>query len=173
MITEISSPSAEAVADNQVACAVRDGLAAQPKKLPPWLFYDSEGSRLFDAITELPEYYLTRTERGILTAHGGEMIARAAGGKQLRIVELGAGSADKTRLLLAAAVAAQGTVLYEPVDVSATALDAAQERIEQEIPGVTVAPRVMDYVHGLDLNSEGPDSEGPDSEGPDERRLVL
>jgi len=163
----------ETTASHPVAAAVLAGLSARPRRLPPWLFYDERGSLLFDRITELPEYYLTRTERGILTAHGGEMIARAAGGKQLRIVELGAGSADKTRLLLAAAVAAQGTVLYEPVDVSATALDAAQERIEQEIPGVTVAPRVMDYVHGLDLNSEGPDSEGPDSEGPDERRLVL
>jgi dimethylhistidine N-methyltransferase len=142
---------------------VRAGLSTRPRRLPPWLFYDEEGSLLFERITELPEYYLTRTERGILTAHAGEMIARAAGGRQLRIVELGAGSADKTRLLLAAAVAAQGRVLYEPVDVSATALDAAQERIEREIPGVTVAPRVMDYVHGLDL----------DAEGPDERRLVL
>jgi dimethylhistidine N-methyltransferase len=91
------------------------------------------------------------------------MIARAAEGSQLRIVELGAGSADKTRLLLSAAVAEQGSVLYEPVDVSATALEAARARILREIPGVTVAPRVMDYVHGLDL----------DGEGPGERRLVL
>jgi dimethylhistidine N-methyltransferase len=153
----------ESVAVGAVAAAVREGLAARPRRLPPWLFYDEAGSLLFERITELPEYYLTRTERGILAAHASEMIARAAEGKQLRIVELGAGSADKTRLLLAAAVAAQGSVLYEPVDVSATALDAARERILQEIPGVTVAPRVMDYVHGLDL----------DSEGPDERRLVL
>jgi dimethylhistidine N-methyltransferase len=146
-----------------VAAAVRTGLSTSPRRLPPWLFYDEAGSVLFERITELPEYYLTRTERSILAAHASEMIARAAGGRQLRIVELGAGSADKTRLLLKAAVAAQGSVLYEPVDVSATALEAARERIEREIPEVTVAPQVMDYVHGLDL----------DSEGPDERRLVL
>ena len=163
MITEISSPSAEAVADNQVACAVRDGLAAQPKKLPPWLFYDSEGSRLFDAITELPEYYLTRTERGIFSSFCEEIVDRASEGRRLRIVELGAGSADKTRLLLAAAVARQGDVLYEPVDVSASALEAARERIEREIPGVTVAPRVEDYTRGLELDAT--------NEG--ERRLVL
>jgi dimethylhistidine N-methyltransferase len=148
---------------NPVATAVRDGLSTRPRRLPPWLFYDEAGSRLFERITELPEYYLTRTERGILAAHAAELIACAAEGKQLRIVELGAGSADKTRLLLAAAVAAQGRVLYEPVDVSSTALEAARERIEREIPGVTVAPRVMDYVHGLDL----------DGEGSEERRLVL
>jgi dimethylhistidine N-methyltransferase len=150
-----------------VAAAVREGLSTRPRRLPPWLFYDEAGSLLFERITELPEYYLTRTERGILAAHSSDMIDLAAGGKRLRIVELGAGSADKTRLLLAAAVEAQGQVLYEPVDVSATALDAARERIEREIPGVTVAPRVMDYVHGLDLDAEGP------LEELDERRLVL
>jgi dimethylhistidine N-methyltransferase len=146
-----------------IASAVREGLAVRPRRLPPWLFYDEAGSLLFEKITELPEYYLTRTERGILADNAEEMIARAAEGSELRIVELGAGSADKTRLLLAAAVAAQGEVLYEPIDVSATALEAARVRIEREIPGVTVAPRVMDYVHGLDLDPVG--------EG--ERRMVL
>ncbi len=67
---------------------------------------------------------------------------------RLRITELGAGSAEKTRLLLKAAVERQRTVLYEPVDVSASALDGACERIGREIPGVTVTPRVMDYTHG-------------------------
>jgi L-histidine N-alpha-methyltransferase len=157
----------ETTVSDAVATAVREGLSAHPRRLPPWLFYDAAGSLLFDRITELPEYYLTRTERGILAAHAGEIIACAAEGNPLRIVELGAGSADKTRLLLSAAVAAQEEVLYEPVDVSATALDAARERIEQEIPGVTVVPRVMDYVHGLDLDSEDP------SEGTGARRLVL
>jgi uncharacterized SAM-dependent methyltransferase len=65
---------------DRVAAAVWEGLTAMPKRLPPWLFYDEAGSRLFDEITELPEYYLTRTERGIFAAHAGQMIARAAGG---------------------------------------------------------------------------------------------
>jgi len=150
---------------------VRKGLTARPKRLPAWLFYDEAGSRLFDAITELPEYYLTRTERAILKAHAAEMIAQAAGPQRLRprlrILELGAGSADKTRLLLKAATGLQGAVLYEPVDVSRSALEAARERIEREIPSVTVAPRVMDYTHGdgsrLHL--------GPAE--PQERRMVL
>jgi dimethylhistidine N-methyltransferase len=143
-----ASPAVAQQLDERVSAAVREGLTARPKRLPAWLLYDEAGSRLFDAITELPEYYLTRTERGILSAHAAEMMAQAAAGARLRVVELGAGSADKTRLLLKAAVERQGTVLYEPVDVSASALEAARERIEREIDGVTVTPRVMDYTHG-------------------------
>jgi dimethylhistidine N-methyltransferase len=150
--------------DEAVAAAVREGLSAHSKRLPPWLFYDAAGSRLFEQITELPEYYLTRTERAILTAHASEMIAQAAQGQRLRLVELGAGSADKTRLLLSAAVEQQGSVLYEPLDVSATALDEAKERIEREIPGVRVSPQVLDYTQGLD---------GLEPAAAGERRLVL
>src|ERR1035437_9350647 len=145
------------------ASAVSEGLTSRPKWLPSWLFYDAEGSRLFDQITELPEYYLTRTERAILAAHAGEIIAQAAGSDALRIVELGAGSADKTRLLLSAAVDRQDTVSYEPMDVSASALQAARKRIEAEIPGVHVAPRVLDYTQGFELEPPTPG----------ERRLVL
>ena len=139
--------------DKQVASVVRAGLASLPKRLPPWLFYDEAGSQLFEEITELPEYYLTRTERGIFAAHAEKMIAEAADGQRLRIAELGAGSADKTRLLLAAAVERQGTVLYEPVDVSASALTAASERIEREIAGVKVSAQLMDYTNGLKLET--------------------
>jgi L-histidine N-alpha-methyltransferase len=159
--------------ETPVAAAVREGLAASPKQLPAWLFYDADGSDLFDQITQLPEYYLTRTERAIFSAHAGDIVARAAepelrtraedGPVRLRIAELGAGSADKTRLLLKVAAERQGRVLYEPVDVSSSALQAARERIEDEIPEVHVLPRVMDYTRGLDLY--------PAAHG--ERRLVL
>jgi L-histidine Nalpha-methyltransferase len=165
-MTTIALPHISAQTETPVALAVREGMAAQPKRLPAWLFYDEAGSRLFDRITELPEYYLTRTERGILTAHAADMIAQAAhsdNGTRLRIAELGAGSADKTRLLLKAAAERQGTLLYEPMDVSASALQAARERIESEIPGVHVLPRVMDYTKGLDLY--------PAAHG--ERRMLL
>jgi len=144
-------PIAEARISERVALAVRDGLASTPKRLPPWLFYDEAGSRLFDQITELPEYYLTRTERSIFAADAGAIIARAAAGDRLRIAELGAGSADKTRLLLAAAVRRQGPVIYEPVDVSPSALADARERLEQELPQVLVAPQVMDYTDAFAL----------------------
>ena len=134
-----------------------------PKWLPAWLFYDAAGSELFSRITELPEYYLTRTERAILAAYADEIVGLAADIDALRIVELGAGSADKTRLLLSAAVDRQDTVIYEPVDVSPSALEEAQERIEREIPGVIVMPRVEDYTRRLELD--------PPNLG--ERRLVL
>jgi len=136
---------------------------SNPKWLPSWLFYDSAGSRLFEEITRIPEYYVTRTERAILEAHASEIVSRAAGENSLRLVELGAGSAEKTRLLLSAAAERQDTVFYEPVDVSASALIEGQMRIEEEIPGVLVCPRVEDYTHNLEL----------DTTLPTERRLVL
>lgn len=162
MTSQVVLPIGDAVLE-QVADAVRQGLTARPKTLPPWLFYDEAGSELFDQITELPEYYLTRVERSILTAHAGAMMTQAGDGQRLRIVELGAGSADKTRLLLRAAAERQGTVVYEPIDVSRTALEAACERIERELPEVEVAPRVMDYTRELEFD--------PPEDG--ERRLVL
>lgn len=156
-------PTAAARTSERVATAVREGLASSPKRLPPWLFYDEEGSRLFEKITELPEYYLTRTERAILSSDAGAIVARAAAGEKLRVAELGAGSAEKTRLLLAAAVRRQGPVVYEPTDVSASALMTAQERLEHELPDVIVEPSVLDYTCGLTL----------DTPSPGERRLVL
>jgi|CZKL01.1.fsa_nt_gi L-histidine N-alpha-methyltransferase len=162
-MTTIGLPSTSVQISDPLASAVCEGLMSRPKWLPSWLFYDAEGSRLFDQITELPEYYVTRTERGILADHASEIIALAAGREALRLVELGAGSADKTRILLSAAVDRQDTVCYEPVDVSASALNDAQERIEREIPGVVVEPRVQDYTRDFDL--------GLPVHG--ERRLVL
>jgi dimethylhistidine N-methyltransferase len=162
-MTTIGLPRPGAQISEQIASAVSEGLMSRPKWLPSWLFYDAAGSRLFNQITELPEYYLTRTERSILSERAEEIIGLAAEGDALRLVELGAGSADKTRLLLNAAVERQDTVFYEPVDVSASALEEAQERIEREIPGVLVTPRVEDYTKGLEL----------DAASFGERRLVL
>jgi L-histidine Nalpha-methyltransferase len=172
-MTTIAFPQITPQTELRVASAVRDGLNCRPKRLPSWLFYDDAGSDLFEQITELPEYYLTRTERAILVSHAGEMVALAAqqagdtpegnDSTCLRITELGAGSADKTRLLLKAVAARQEALIYEPVDVSASALEAARQRIEREIPAVEVIPRVADYTHGLDLEPAAPG----------ERRLVL
>lgn len=135
-----------------VAREVRAGLSATPRTLAPWLFYDEAGSHLFEQITELPEYYLTRTERGIFAAHAEEILREAAtnhgphpAGK-LTLIELGAGTATKTGILLAAAVRQQGSVVYQPVDVSETALAEARENILTNIPGVTVRCQVTDYT---------------------------
>jgi L-histidine N-alpha-methyltransferase len=163
MTTSSVLPAAIEQISERVGLAVREGLASRPKCLPSWLFYDEAGSRLFEQITELPEYYLTRVERGILATHAQDMITQAAEGQRLRIAELGAGSAEKTRLLLRAAVQRQVTLVYAPVDVSLSALEEARVRIEREIPGVQVALQLADYTHGLALE--------PTSAG--ERRLVL
>lgn len=148
--TALHSASSVA-AENPIAHTVLEGLTRKHKQLPPWLFYDAAGSELFDRITELPEYYLTRTERSLFQAHAHDMLAAAAIGANktihhLSIVELGAGSADKTRTLLSAAIDQQGSVRYLPVDVSPTALNLACCRIEQELPGVNTDAIVADYT---------------------------
>src|SRR4051812_43233296 len=85
---------------------VQQGLLARPKSLAPWMFYDELGSKIFERITELPDYYQNRVERNILVDHAGAIMTEVlAGGKPaLRIVELGAGTASKTKTLLEAAV---------------------------------------------------------------------
>jgi L-histidine Nalpha-methyltransferase len=135
-----------------VASEVRAGLTATRKTLSPWLFYDEAGSELFEQITELPEYYLTRTERSLFSANADEIIERASlpSGSDLApiltIIELGAGTATKTGILLAAAVRRQRTVVYQPVDVSESALAAATENIRANVPGVSVRCQVADYT---------------------------
>ncbi len=144
----LPSPSAEEQAVlHAVAAAARAGLSASPRTLPPWLFYDETGSQLFEAITTLPEYYLTRTERGILAHHAADILSTASpAGAPLTLVELGAGTATKTGLLLRSAVDRQGSVLYQPIDVSPTALEEARQLIEHELPGVAVRPQVANYT---------------------------
>jgi L-histidine Nalpha-methyltransferase len=134
-----------------VGAEVLRGLTAMPKTLSPWLFYDEAGSRLFEAITRLPEYYVTRTERGIFAKYGEEILEQAgcASDSALTMIELGAGTAAKTGLLLRAAADKQGEVEYIPIDVSETALAEAKRKLESEIAGVRVAPRVGDYTEGI------------------------
>jgi L-histidine N-alpha-methyltransferase len=152
-MSAISLPKLPAFASTPIAVEVFTGLTGEPKTLSPWLFYDEAGSRLFEEITELPEYYVTRTERQILAEHADEIISAAAGGRDLSMIELGAGTATKTGLLLNAAVRLQGGVTYYPIDVSQTALDEARSRLEAELPEVTVEPIVADYTEGMRQNS--------------------
>ena len=131
---------------NPAALAAYHGLTASPRTLPPWLFYDERGSRLFEEITALPEYYLTRTERALFRQHADETVTLAAGGGELSIVELGAGTAAKTGILLAAALRRQNKLLYQPVDVSASCLDEACSSLERQLPGLTVQPQLANYT---------------------------
>jgi L-histidine Nalpha-methyltransferase len=130
-----------------IAEVVGEGLSANPKRLPPKLFYDAQGSRLFDQITETPEYYPTRTERGIFEEFAPEIAAQA--GNNVTLVELGAGSARKTRLVIEALLRRQLRLDFYPVDVSPTALREALARLNGDFPNLHVAPIVADYSHGL------------------------
>lgn len=123
---------------------VADGLTAFPKTLPPKWFYDERGSELFEEITRLEEYYPTRRERAILTERAAG-IAELTGARTL--LELGAGSGEKTRLLLEAL---SGTLeTYVPVDVSGDFLSAAADQIAAEYPALSVQPIVADYERHL------------------------
>ncbi len=138
-----------------LTCEVQSGLIRGPRRLSPWMFYDAEGSRLFERITTLPEYYPTRTERAILAGYADSIIARAQCGKSLplRIVELGAGTASKTRVLLEAALRLSDDVVYVPVDVCSNALETACDNIACALPELRLQPVVRNYVtHPLELD---------------------
>lgn len=126
---------------------VQSGLTAQPKSLPPKWFYDEAGSKLFDRITELPEYYPTRVERSILQQHAGD-IARATDAGT--IVELGSGSSDKTRLLLDALREHGSLARFVPLDVSESALRAAAAAIDADYPELDVHAVVADFTVHLE-----------------------
>ncbi len=138
-----------AARDTALGAEVFAGLTATPKTLSPWLFYDARGSQLFEQITESPEYYVTRTERAIFAAHAPAMVQQAAGGERLAVIELGAGTASKTGLLLSATAARQGSVDYYAIDVSESALVEARRHLELELNDVHVHLRVGDYTEGL------------------------
>ncbi len=113
------------------------------KTLSPWLFYDERGSELFEQITQLPEYYLTRTERSIFDQFANEIVSEGIG--PLTVAELGAGTATKTGILLRAALRRQPELLYQPIDVSASALEEATATLG-DISGLTIKPRVANYI---------------------------
>ena len=118
------------------------------------MFYDAEGSRLFERITTLPEYYPTRTERAILADYAGVMIAAVHGDRSLplRLVELGAGTASKTCILLEAALRFSDDVVYMPVDVCPDALESACQNVACALPEVRIEAIVRNYVtHPLQL----------------------
>lgn len=121
-------------------------LAAQPRSISPKYFYDAAGSRLFDRICELPEYYPTRTELAILERHAAEMAALAGPGSE--IVEFGAGSLRKVRLLLQAFDA---PARYVPIDISGEYLRDAAAVLRREFAGLDVRPVVADYTRPVDL----------------------
>ncbi len=123
-----------------------DGLTKPQKTLPPKLFYDERGSRLFDRITELDEYYPTRTEISIMERHVGEMVARIGAGAVL--VEYGSGSSLKTRVLLDHL---ESPAAYVPIDISREHLLASARRLAAAYPGLRVMPVCADYTSAFEV----------------------
>jgi L-histidine N-alpha-methyltransferase len=132
----------------------RLGLTSTPKELQPKWFYDERGSELFDAITQLPEYYLTRAERSILERYASEIAAMT---EATTLIELGSGTSDKTRILLDALEPRR----FVPFDVSEETLRASAQKLAREYPALEVLAVIGDFEHDLRLLQT------------DERRLVA
>jgi L-histidine N-alpha-methyltransferase len=124
------------------------GLGLSPKRLAPKYFYDREGSELFDAICELPEYYVTRAETSIMRARVDEVVA--GWGPRVRVVEPGAGSGTKTRLVLEA-LGPTRCVEYVPVDISREHLGHAAKLLRAEYPWLCVTPVAADFAIDLPI----------------------
>src|SRR5690242_13054959 len=122
------------------------GLSRTPRAIPPKFLYDARGSALFDAICELPEYYLTRTETEILRRHAADIASRAGPGTAL--IEFGSGSSVKSRLLLDAL---QNLALYSPIDISRRHLDQTAARLRGDYPTLRIEPICADYMSLADL----------------------
>jgi dimethylhistidine N-methyltransferase len=134
---------------------VAAGLSARPKRLSCRYFYDAEGSRLFEAICDLPEYYLTRAEREILLARADAIAALFP--QPISLVELGSGSSVKTRLLIEAFRRRHGALRYVPIDISPSILAESARSLRQEYPGLELVAVAAEYEEGLRRITHGRD----------------
>src|SRR5579883_686935 len=138
---------------------VREGLARPPRSIPPKYFYDERGSRLFDAICDLPEYYLTRAEAALLTRHADEIVT-LVGARTL--VEIGSGMARKTGPLVRALCDHGASPLYVPFDIAHAAVEACARALLARAPRLTVRGLVGDFAYDLPrLSTAAPASSGP------------
>jgi L-histidine N-alpha-methyltransferase len=137
---------------------VRQGLTRRPKRLPPKYIYDEVGSRLFEAITRTPEYYVTRTEMQLLQEVAPEVVRQV---EPRDLVELGPGSSAKTRALLDAMRDEGLLERYIPVEVSPSMVETASRRLAEEYPGLRIHGVVGDFLRHLDKVPDG------------DRRLVI
>ena len=127
---------------------VRAGLSSSPKRLFPKYFYDALGSQLFEAICLLPEYYLTRAENQILTRHADDIV-REVDGHGISLIEMGSGSASKTRLIIEALLRRQRELLFIPVDISASALETSSRVLLQSFTNLRIEAYAGDYFDAL------------------------
>jgi L-histidine Nalpha-methyltransferase len=138
----LSSNQANTFADD-----VRAGLMAQPKTLPPKYFYDALGSYLFEAICQLPEYYLTRAETQIFEQHAAEIVVQLP--RLTSIAEFGSGSAVKSRYLIAAVLARQQSLHYQPIDISPEILRQSAKALLESYAGLSITGYVCDYLQQM------------------------
>jgi L-histidine N-alpha-methyltransferase len=152
----LESPSTERLRLTRVGAArvaptfaedVRRGLTSSPKFLYPKYFYDELGSRLFEAITVLPEYYPTRAEAEILRTHASEILATLGG--PVWLLELGSGDGQKTRLVIEALLARQGKLEYVPVDISESAVEASSRSLLFSYPDLRITGYIGEYQTAL------------------------
>jgi L-histidine N-alpha-methyltransferase len=132
--------------ERSLADDVLDGLTRPFKELPPKHFYDARGAELFDRIFELPEYYPTRAERAILETHADDIAAGTGAGE---LVELGSGTAAKTRLLLRAMAATGALRRYVPIDVTEEMVRGTAAALVDELPGLHVHGIIGDFERHL------------------------
>jgi len=153
-MTTISAGQAVRVQNWEMLDEVRSGLARAQKELPPKYFYDLAGSLLFEEITRLPEYYLTRVERDLLVQYTPPLMTSTG----IRtMVELGAGSASKTRILLDGMVRAGAGGTYVPIDVSEAFLSETASALHADYPGLRIVPVTADVSRDFQL----PRHDGP------------
>jgi len=145
----------EEAGERALADDVLDGLTRPLKEIAPKHFYDTRGAQLFDRICELPEYYPTRTERGLLERHAGEIASETDAAE---LVELGSGTAEKTRVLLDAMAQREALRRYVPVDVTESMVRECAERLPDEYPGLVVHGVIGDFERHL---SHLPEPAGP------------
>lgn len=143
---EAAVAGGQAGEEDEFAQALVAGLAAVPPRIPCKYFYDARGSSLFERICRLPEYYLTRCEDGLLARHAGELAACM--GPAAELVEFGAGSVRKVRLLLDALVRPRA---YLPIDISREHLEQAVSRLASDYPALRIRPLAADYTRPLAL----------------------
>jgi dimethylhistidine N-methyltransferase len=132
---------------DHLAEEVRKGLTANPKSLPCKYFYDARGLALFDQITELPEYYLTRVETAILTRQAPAIIQQCP--PRLALAELGSGSSIKTRLLIEPCLARQTRLVYFPIDILPSALEESADRLLRAYPRLSVVGLEGEFGDGI------------------------
>ncbi len=140
--------------------AVDEGLSGSPKTLPTRYFYDEHGSEIFERITDLPEYYLTRCESDIFLRHAADIASAMPIGSSL--VEFGSGSSKKTRLLIEALLSRQQSLVYAPIDISAVFLRSTSEALLNDYEGLSIEAIAGEY---FDVAARLPAHDSP--------RLVL